>query len=616
MRGSQSTILSNSWVFEILLHGNRGGGKSDVLLMDFAQHCGQGLGPDWTGIIFRQTFPQLQDLKAKAQKLFPRIFPGIRWVGGSEHSWTWPDGEKLLLKQFQRDDDYWKYHGWSLPYIGWDELVNWPTMNGYKRMISCCRSANPNVPLKIRATTNSYGPGHNVVKFYFELPMKDGIVRRETVELEDPVTGEITSMRSTRLALQVLMRENTVLRAADPGYLARIAKNARNASELAAWVKGSWDITSGGMFDDVWDKRYNVVRRFVPPPSWRIYRAFDWGSSRPFSVGWWAVSDGSDYLGGDGRWHSTVRGDVYRVAEWYGWNGQPNEGLKMLAVDVARGILDREKRNWPLRRIVPGPADSSIFDTENGVNIARDMAQVGVQWTRADKRPGSRINGWELMRKMIRAAQPEENNPRENPGLFVCENCDQFLRTVPSIPRDDKKLDDVNSDTEDHCFVGDTLVDTPQGQIAIKDLPAQGLVQSIDGVRPYFGARKTRTLAKVVDVVFEDGRSITCTPDHKFLTNSGWQKAVDLLDETRYVVQTEVNSLPINTKKRPDVRGAVRVVEIRDAGYADVYCLTVPETHAFTVNGGIVVHNCADESRYFCRSMGDKGHSGRTVGMQ
>ena len=40
--------------------------------------------------------------------------------------------------------------------------------------------------------------------------------------------------------------------------------------------------------------------------------------------------------------------------------------------------------------------------------------------------------------------------PREAPGLFVQAHCEHFQRTVPVLPRDDKDLDDVDSDAEDH----------------------------------------------------------------------------------------------------------------------------------------------------------------------
>lgn len=111
-------------------------------------------------------------------------------------------------------------------------------------------------------------------------------------------------------------------------------------------------------------------------------------------------------------------------------------------------------------RVRPGPADSSIFTVENGSSIGIDMEKPvridgavfpGVKWTHADKRPGSRKAGWEKMRSMIRGAHPNPDGPREAPGLFVvAEECSQFLRTVPSLPRDPKDLDDVDTDAEDH----------------------------------------------------------------------------------------------------------------------------------------------------------------------
>ena len=35
-------------------------------------------------------------------------------------------------------------------------------------------------------------------------------------------------------------------------------------------------------------------------------------------------------------------------------------------------------------------------------------------------------------------------------GPFVFDTCAQFIRTVPSIPRDERDMDDVDTDTEDH----------------------------------------------------------------------------------------------------------------------------------------------------------------------
>lgn len=449
--GSQTKFL-NCPFFEVLYEGTRGPGKTDGLIMDFCQDVGKGYGADWKGIIFRQTYKQLADVIAKTRKWIPQMFPGAKY-NSSEHHWTFPGGEMLLLRQFMRDDDYWNYHGHEYPWQGWEELCNWHTDTGYKRMMSCCRSTNPKVPRKIRATTNPYGPGHNWVKMRFRLPYSR----------YKPITDsydEDGKLEPTRIAIFGSIYENKLLLASDPDYVDRIRASARNAAEVAAWIYGSWDIIAGGMFDDVWSPKVHVTKPFRIPLNWRIDRSFDWGSSAPFSVGWWAESDGSDVLLEDGTWRSTVRGDLFRIGEWYGWNGKPNEGLRMLAVEVAKGIVEREQRLKIDGLCKAGPADTSIFDVENGSCIADDMAKPvrldsgvehkGVYFARADKSPGSRRTGWEAMRKMLKQAIKVGNIPREKPGLFIFDTCQQFLRTIPVLPRDDKDMDDVDTKAEDH----------------------------------------------------------------------------------------------------------------------------------------------------------------------
>ena len=186
------------------------------------------------------------------------------------------------------------------------------------------------------------------------------------------------------------------------------------------------------------------------PKGWKIDRAFDWGSSRPFSVGWFAESNGEPMVV-EGRRIGAVRGDVILVEEWYGWNGSRNEGSRMLASEVAQGIRDRED-DWGVRkRVRAGPADTSIWDVENGVSIVKDFTRKGISWGGADKSAGSRKHGWELMRGMLRGAVPPREGPRETPGFLLTRSCQQWLETVPSITRSERDPDDVDTDAEDHA---------------------------------------------------------------------------------------------------------------------------------------------------------------------
>lgn len=444
--GSQAAFLGvyRSGIFEALYEGTRGPGKTDSLLMDFLQHVGRGYGAEWRGILFRKTFPELQDVVTKSRKWFKLIYPKAKY-NAADHVWTFPGGEQLLFRHFRVSTDYESYHGHAYPWIAWEELCNWEDDKCYKVMMSCSRSTKPGMPRCYRATTNPYGPGHNWVKDRFRLPQSRGIPILDDVD-------ELGHVAPARVAIHGRIQENRILLAVDPDYINKIRTAARNPSELAAWLEGSWDILAGGMFDDLWKGQVHVVKSVPPdriPKGWKIDRAFDWGSSKPFSVGWFAESNGEPFTW-NGITYGRVRGDVYQIAEYYGWNGNRNEGIKALAKDVAIGIRDRES-DWGIAgRVKPGPADASIHDEENGKSIEGDMKAEGVRWALADKGPGSRKQGWLIMRKFIAGALPDAHGRRESPGFYVMDCCRHSVKLIPGTQRDEKDLDDVDTESEDH----------------------------------------------------------------------------------------------------------------------------------------------------------------------
>ena len=75
------------------------------------------------------------------------------------------------------------------------------------------------------------------------------------------------------------------------------------------------------------------------------------------------------------------------------------------------------------------------------------MAKEGIKWTPADKRPGTRKNGLQIMRDML-----ENAVKGEGPGLYVMRNCQAFINTVPIIPRDTDDPDDVDTEAIDHIY--------------------------------------------------------------------------------------------------------------------------------------------------------------------
>ena len=279
---------------------------------------------------------------------------------------------------------------------------------------------------------NPGGPGHNWVKRTFiecaepyavrQMPKEEGGMFRQYIpaKLEDNPS---------------LNREE---------YEARLS-GLKSPVLVKAMLDGSWDIVAGGMWDDVWDPEIHIVEPFEIPHSWRVDRSFDWGASKPYSVGFWAESDGTDVKLPDGNILHTVRGDLFRIGEIYGWNGTPNEGTGDPPRRVAQMILEKERELGLRGRVKPGPADNSIFDSAGCVSIASEMERAGVRWNRSDKSPGSRRRGWVLLRQMLLNAKNGEAA-----SLRVFPSCTHFIRTIPVLQRSSRDPDDIDTAAEDH----------------------------------------------------------------------------------------------------------------------------------------------------------------------
>lgn len=474
-KGSQTLALGCP-ADEILYHGTRGPGKTDCQLMRFRKNVGRGYGKFWRGIIFDREYKNLDDLVAKSRRWFPEFKDGCKFLSSkSDYKWVWPTGEELLFRVVKKPEDYWLYHGQEFPFIGWNELTKYSSGKLYESMLSCNRSSFipaqhpirrgdtvtylPDIPLEVFATSNPFGPGHNWVKKYFINKAPAGRFFRESTEVFNPRTGKDEIVVRTRCHIYGSYRENPNL---DPKYVANLV-NITDPNKRAAWLNGSWDITSGGMFDDIWTSSIHVVKPFMIPYTWQIDRSFDWGSAKPFSVGWWARSDGSDVMLPDGTSMSTVPGDLFRIGEWYGTNGKENEGLMMNDTDITKGIIQRQLNMGYHAAVRPGPADTSIWDVYNDSSTAAIMEQPvtidgqtynGVSWIRADKSPGSRIKGWKLIREYLSNAIPVDGK-REKPGMFVFDTCTYTLDLFPILPRDEDNLDDVDTEVEDH--IGDEI---------------------------------------------------------------------------------------------------------------------------------------------------------------
>lgn len=454
----------------VLYDGSRGPGKTDAQLMRFRSMVGKGYGAFLRGIIFDREYKNLDDMIAKSEKHFYAFKDGARFLRSKgDYCWIWPTGEVLYFRSLKRESDYMKFHGQEFPWIGWNELTKYPNRRLFDLMFSCNRSGFvpelhtpknplgqyltldgkplPELPLQVFATTNPWGPGHSWVKKQFIDGIAPGELVKKTTNVYNPRIGCRVDVVTTQVRLFGTYKENIYLA---PEYVASL-ENETDPNRRKAWLLGDWNIRAGGMFNDLWREDVHVVPDFKVPKNWHVDRAFDWGSSHPFSVGWYCEANGESVTLPDGKTFQPRRGSIIRFAEWYGTSGGVNEGLQMGSPDIAAGIMEKEMsmlKKGVIQSIPKaGPADGQIYQTreKDVATIGTKMEAEGVGWHPADKSAGSRVNGWQLIRDMLGNALK-----REGPGLYVTKSCRHAISFIPDTPRDEENPDDVDTDAEDH----------------------------------------------------------------------------------------------------------------------------------------------------------------------
>lgn len=420
--GPQTALLQCP-VFEVFYGGARGGGKTEGSIGDWLQHSSL-YGEAAIGIFVRRKFKQLAEVIARTKQIFPKL--GAKY-NEQKAEWRMGNGARLKFVYLERDSDAEEYQGHNYTRVYVEEVTNFASPSPINKLRATLRSAS-GVPVGMRLTGNPGGPGHNWVKARYIDPDPKGYkIITESCEVEVDGKKEIISL--DRVFIPSKLGDNVLLLRNDPTYVLRLRQSGSEAL-VKAWLEGNWDIVDGAYFD--FDEARHVKSReyirYAPPQTVR-FRSFDWGSARPFSVGWWAIADGT--------WPEMDPfpfGAIFRYREWYGASG-PNIGLHMTADKVSAEILKQE-RNERIRYAV---ADPAIFIRNGGPSIAESMAQC--RWRRGDNK---RLPGWEALRQRLEG----ENG---HPMLYVSDQCEDTIRTLPVLQHDEDNQEDLDTDGEDHA---------------------------------------------------------------------------------------------------------------------------------------------------------------------
>lgn len=431
--GPQTALLECP-VFEVFYGGARGGGKTESSLGDWLQHSST-YGEHAIGIFVRRKLKQLEEVIARTQQIFPKI--GATY-NVQQKTWTMPGGGRLKFVYLERDSDAEEYQGHNYTRIYVEEVTNFPSPSPINKLRATLRSG-AGVPCGMRLTGNPGGPGHLWVKARYIDPAPLGYKVITETEVLD-IGGEKVTVSLDRVFIPSKLGDNALLLRNDPTYILRLRQSGSEAL-VRAWLLGDWSIIDGAFFD-CWDEAKHVVPevffRKLLHPGMTIFRSLDWGSYRPFSVGWYALLDKDLELPD----RKLPRNALVKFKEWYGAKG-PNIGLKMDAPLVAQGVRQRDQELKALGlRIQYGVADPAIFIRNGGPSIGEMMALHGAVWRAADNK---RIPGAEQVRARL-------TGNAGVPMLYVADCCEDTIRTIPVLQHDETQPEDVDTEGEDHAY--------------------------------------------------------------------------------------------------------------------------------------------------------------------
>ncbi|MCW5601813.1 phage terminase large subunit [Nitrosomonas sp.] len=414
--------------YDLALTGGRGGGKTHLLAALFLRHCEQYQNQARC-LVIRKTFPGLVDLESELRSYFFQIYGKSASFDGQKHRFTFPNGSTIQLDQLERESDFEKYQGKSYTYVAIDECGQYASPALIDRLRSSLRGPI-GVPTRMIILANPGGPGHH------------WIAKRHALQASwIPYTDGATD--ATFVTISSTYRDNRFI------DRDRYAKNLQAACstdpELAkAWLNGDWSVMRGAYFSYVIDESRNMIEPWPKLPSqrngWQFFLAHDFGSSAPSITYLCAESPGT--RGPDDRYYpkdSIILFDELALAHV----DDPSKGLGLTVPAQAERILSMCV-HWKVP--ANGVADDAIFSktgSESG-SIADEFRRCGVKFTGATK--GRRLHGWQKMARMLAdAGKPDM------PGLYVSRSCRYWWETVPSLARDPRNPEDVDSRGIDHA---------------------------------------------------------------------------------------------------------------------------------------------------------------------
>jgi hypothetical protein len=443
---AKQKLLHTTPARQIFYGGAAGGGKSHSIRWDGIAFCLDNPGLD--AYLFRRTLGELEDNHIrKIQQEIPQV---LGKYNETKKRYEFYNGSGINFCYCEKEKDVLRYQGAEIHWLGVDEAAHLSEYQlTYLRSRVRLGSWKPKgkgwLP-RIVYGSNPGGPGHQFLKSTFIDPAPPQTYFYDS-SMADPKNPDDKGWPT--IYIPARMTDNLYLDKSYAGQFRALAP------ELAkALTEGDWDAVVGAALHNLSRERHQL-RQFAPPRHWTRFMALDWGTARPFSVGWYCVSDGATLAAKDGWPERTIpAGAVIRYAEWYGTDGRPNHGLRLSADQVAIEILKKEKARQEEGLMAYRVGDHQMWAQHDGPSPKERMfvvtdGRVALRQSKKDRK----ANYAEIIARLAGNPKFMEDGETWEPMFYVTANCLHFWRTVPPLVLDENDPDKgPGTDQEDHIF--------------------------------------------------------------------------------------------------------------------------------------------------------------------
>jgi len=442
--------------FEALYGGAVMGGKSELLVLlpiirRFHEH------PDFKGIIFRRTYPELEEsIIPRCNKWYCDIF-GAKY-NKQDHIYRFPSGAWIKVSYMDTDSDAESHKSAEYNYVAFDELTTF-TAYQYFYLSTRCRAIRGSVlPSIMRSGSNPEGIGLSWVRERFVEPWKHG-----NRLIQDKVSREF------RIFIPAKLTDNPY---APESYSNRL--ELMPEATKRALKDGDWWAFAGQVFTEFRPVHYesepanalHVIKPFAIPSWWPKLIAIDWGFKANTWVGWGAVSpDGRLYL-----YREFFCKKVY-IADWaskIAFLSADDKNIKTVVLDPHAWDQRGEERT--IAEQIMEFSGFSIDKADNDRIGGKQLLHELLRWTAKEKSKSPELDfsrdkadfilmhhGKSAYNEYLNLFQ-EEKKEENLPKLQIFNTCPVIVETLQrcSYPKDagKQKLEDVEEFDGDDPYDG------------------------------------------------------------------------------------------------------------------------------------------------------------------